>query len=832
MSSAGESSSPPPSASATGGSVVGILCPSSGVRRRLRVRVEGVVQGVGFRPHVYRLARELALDGFVLNDARGVLLEVEGANANLERFLERLVAQSPPLASVERVEPSEIVPTGEAGFQIAASLGAHGGTRGGEAVAELEAAAKLEAAVGREAAAKLEAAVELGAQALVSPDTATCADCLDELLDPEDRRYRYPFINCTNCGPRFTIACGVPYDRPLTTMAGFAMCERCQTEYEDPADRRFHAQPNACPACGPRARLVGANGVERAAGDAVRAAAASLADGQILAVKGIGGFHLACRADARQAVAALRARKHREDRPFALMAPNLAVAEELVWLNADSRKLLEDRARPIVLAPRRKHANVADAVAPRSPELGVMLPYTPLHHLLLADLGESLVMSSGNVADEPIAYTDEDAIARLAGIADVFLFHDRPIHMRTDDSVARVTSFGAPMLLRRSRGYVPASIDLPVAARRPLLACGAELKSTFCLAKGKRAWVGHHIGDLKNYETLRSFRDGVEHFQRLFAVAPEVIVHDLHPDYLSTGYAIDRANDAAHGSAPVLFGVQHHHAHLAACLAEHDELGPVVGAVFDGSGYGADGTVWGGELLVGGLRDFERVGHLRALRLPGGDMAVREPWRLACAWLLQAREGEEVPPLPHTLAGSVAPERWEAIARLARSELAPITTSAGRLFDAVAALCGVRASVTYEGQAAIELEATVDRAERGEYAIALESRDGVLELDPRAAVSAVLRERTAGVSIGTVAARFHTGLARATARACERLAGERGLDVVALTGGVFQNRVLLELTVAELKRAGLRTLVPQRLPPGDGGISYGQAAVAAAWLSS
>jgi hydrogenase maturation protein HypF len=482
-------------------------------------------------------------------------------------------------------------------------------------------------------------------------------------------------------------------------------------------------------------------------------------------------------------------------------------------------------------------------VAPHSPDLGGLLPYTPLHHLLLADFAGAmneaasgapefgatdatvaLVMTSGNVSDEPIAYADEDAITRLAGIADVFLSHDRPIHMRTDDSVARATSLGAPMLLRRSRGYVPAPIGLPVPAPRPVLACGAELKSTFCVVRGERAWVSHHIGDLKNYETLRSFGEGVEHFQRLFAVTPEVVVHDLHPDYLSTSYAIGREEVE-------LVAVQHHHAHLAACLAEHGEVGPAVGAVFDGSGYGTDRTVWGGELLVGGLRDFERVGHLRAVRLPGGDRAVSEPWRMACAWLTEVHDGEVAPPLPGPLADSVEPERWETIARLARSELAPITTSAGRLFDAVAALCGVRAIVTYEGQAAIELEAAVAYSERGEYTIALEHHGGVIELDPRAAMSAIVQERKAGVPIGTVAARFHIGLARATARACEQIAGERGLNVVALSGGVFQNRVLLELTIAELKRAGLRPLASARLPPGDGGISYGQAAVAATRLS-
>ncbi len=831
-------------------SSVGAVSENFGLR--LRVRVGGVVQGVGFRPHVYRLARELDLGGYVLNDERGVLLEVEGGSLAVERFLERLVAEEPPLARIERVSRETVPAMGATVFEILPSV--HAGA----------------------------------SEALVSPDIATCAECLVELDDPRDRRYRYPFINCTDCGPRFTITIDVPYDRPLTTMAGFVMCELCRAEYEDPGNRRFHAQPNACPLCGPRARLLWPDGAEclRAGGargpdgtsghlseDPLRAAAQALVDGLIVAVKGVGGYHLACLASSREAVRALRERKHREDRPFALMARNVAVAGELAHLNARARDALEDRARPIVIAPRRAGARVADAVAPHSSDLGVMLPYTPLHHLLLADvasaMGKSaggasgsvvsdvpvaLVMTSGNVSDEPIAYADEDAITRLAGIADVFLAHDRPIHMRTDDSVVRAMSVGAPMPTRRSRGHVPAPIGLPVPAPRPMLACGAELKSTFCVARGERAWVSHHIGDLKNYETLRSFREGVEHFQRLFAVTPEVVAHDLHPDYLSTGYALERE-----GLEPL--AVQHHHAHLAACLAEHGETGPAVGAVFDGSGYGDDGTVWGGELLVGGLRDFERVGHLRAVRLPGGDRAVSEPWRMACAWLAEAQGGEGPPPIPDSLAGSmsgespslpgalaanvgrrasphqdlsavtVTPERWETIARLARSELAPLTTSAGRLFDAIAGLCGLRTAVTYEGQAAIELEAAVDRFEWGEYAIALEDRDGMLELDPRAAVVTIVRERAEGVPVGVIAARFHIGLARATALACEQLAGARDLGLVALSGGVFQNRVLLELTIAELTRRGLRTLVPERLPPGDGGISYGQAAVAAARLS-
>jgi hydrogenase maturation protein HypF len=569
------------------------------------------------------------------------------------------------------------------------------------------------------------------------------------------------------------------------------MCARCRDEYEDPLDRRFHAQPNACPECGPSLRLG-----ELVGDDALVAACRALAGGAIVAVKGLGGFHLACRADDERAVAALRARKHREERPFALMT---AHPGRLVSLTDGDERALRGRERPIVIARRRPDAPVAPGVAPGCPDLGVMLPYTPLHHLLVAGAGGDLVMTSGNVSDEPIAYEDADALERLAGIADAFLLHDRPIHTRVDDSVVRAAG-SRRLMVRRSRGFVPDSIPLPVPAARPLLACGAELKSTFCLARGARAWVGPHVGDLKNYETLLSFSDGIAHFERLFAVTPEVVAHDLHPDYLSTRLALEREGVA-------LMGVQHHHAHLAACLAEHGLSGPAVGAIYDGSGYGPDGTVWGGELLVGDLRSFERVGHLWPVRLPGGDRAVREPWRMACAWLVECGLPSPMPADPRTA----------AITGMVRSGVnSPVTTSVGRLFDAVAALCGLRDQVTYEGQAAIELEAACDLSERGAYPMP--------GLDARETIAAVVADVRAGVDVGRIAMRFHRGLARATADAC----AATGIPLVVLSGGVFQNRVLLELTEADLVARGLRVLVPELLPPNDGGISYGQAAVAAA----
>jgi hydrogenase maturation protein HypF len=760
--------------------------------RRLRLRVGGIVQGVGFRPFVYRLAHDLGLGGWVLNDTRGVLIEVEGVSAAVVRFLERLAAEAPPLAAVERIEPKELSPRGAGDFRILASPG------GGEPAAP------------------------------VSADSATCEECLAELRDPGDRRYRYPFVNCTNCGPRFTIVEGVPYDRPSTTMAGFEMCAACREEYEDPLDRRFHAQPNACPVCGPRAKLLDAGGVEVALGaaaDPVAAAATALGGGRIVAVKGLGGYHLACRADEEGVVARLRARKHREDKPFAVMVAGIEGARKLAHLCPSEEELLASRERPIVLVPRRDGAAVAASVAPGFRELGLMLPYTPLHHLLLGDAAVPLVMTSGNVSDEPIAYRDADALERLAPIAELLLTHDRPVHIRTDDSVVRAVSIGGgrkTQQLRRSRGFVPVSLELPVEAPGPLLACGAELKNTFCLAKGRRAWVGHHIGDLENFETLRSFSEGIEHFQRLFAVEPALCAHDLHPEYLSTKYAFAR-------EGVELVGVQHHHAHLAACLAEHGEEGPALGAIYDGTGFGLDGTVWGGELLLGGLGDFERAGHLLRVPLPGGVAAIREPWRMACAWLSEAvGPGSEV---PAALAPEVEPRDWRNCEELIATRVgSPTTTSMGRLFDAIGALCGRPARVSYEGQAAIELEAMADPGEVGLYEMPLEwgKAGEPAVLDPRPTVRSVLAELSAGSEPALVSARFHNTVAIATAGACAEIAGAAGLGTVALSGGVFQNRRLLELTTAQLSSTGLRVLIPERLPPNDGGVSFGQAAAVAA----
>ncbi len=759
--------------------------------RRVRVRVTGIVQGVGFRPHVFRLAGELKLGGWVRNDERGVVLEAEGEADAVERFLVRLEGDAPPMAKVDGVGSEALDPTGEREFRIVES------NSGGESFA------------------------------LIAPDRATCEACLKELFDPADRRHGYPFINCTDCGPRFTIVRGVPYDRPLTTMAGFEMCGPCQAEYDDPRDRRFHAQPNACPVCGPQVSLVGAEPATGA--DALARAVVLLGGGAVLAVKGVGGYHLACHAGDDAAVRALRERKHREDRPLALMAPDLPSALALVELTHGERELLAGPERPIVVARRREGAGVADSVARRTRDLGVMLPYSPLHHLLLASVGAPLVMTSGNVSDEPIAFEDADARSRLEGIADAFLVHDRPIHIRTDDSVVRAldrTLSPGPLLIRRSRGWVPGALELPFEAPEAVLGCGAELKSTFCLAKGSRAFVSHHIGDLSNWETLSSYRDGIEHFEQIFVAKPAVVAHDEHPDYLSTRYALERE-----GVRTV--AVQHHHAHLAACLAEHGEKGTAVAAIFDGTGYGPDGTVWGGELLVGDIAGSERAGFLFPVRLPGGDAAAREPWRMACSWLVQAT-GSESPSVPPALRNEVEMRDWKLVCEMAVGGVAaPLTTSMGRLFDAAAALCGVRARVSYEGQAAAELEGLADPAERGGYELpVIAEGEGPVVLDARELVRGVAGDVEAGVPAPIVSARFHNSVARGTAGACLRECDRRGTDLVALSGGVFQNRLLLEATAALVVGGGARVVFPRKLPPNDGGVSYGQVAVTCARLQS
>jgi len=752
---------------------------------RTAVRVEGTVQGVGFRPFVYALATGLGLAGIVGNDGDGVFIEVEGAPGTVSEFLLRLERDAPPLARIERVHSGPVPATGAVSFTIAPS-GADGQRR-----------------------------------TLIAADTATCEDCLRELSDPADRRFGYAFINCTNCGPRFTIVRDVPYDRAMTTMAAFPMCDRCAAEYHDPADRRFHAQPTCCDDCGPRLALTSGSGAGLA-GDPIAGAAELLGQGGVLALKGLGGFHLAVDAADQRAAEALRARKHREDKPFAVLASDLAAARRLCEVSDAAAALLTSQARPIVLLPRRSAAAVATAVAPGGRRLGIMLPYTPLHHLLLRAVGRPIVLTSGNVSDEPIAYRDDDALTRLGGIADAFLTHDRAIHMRTDDSVARVFR-GRPMVQRRSRGYVPEPVTVRRAFPRQVLACGAELKNTFCLARGHHAFVSQHIGDLENAETLRSFTEGIEHFRRLFDLHPQVVAYDLHPEYLSTKYALDL-------DGIDLTGVQHHHAHIASCLADNDAEGPVIGVAFDGTGYGTDGTIWGGEFLVAELTGFRRGGHLAPVPMPGGQAAIRHPWRMAAAYLEAAYPGADAAAGRLEVARRNAGQ-WAAVVSLAaRGVNSPLTSSAGRLFDAVAAIVGLRDAINYEGQAAVELEQLAESAgslERGGYRAGIEPGPP-FRVRGTDLVRAVTDDLAAGTPRPVVASRFHHGLAAVIEEGCLLLRERHGLGTVALSGGVFQNQLLLGAALARLEARGFTVLVHSRVPCNDGGISLGQAVIAAA----
>ncbi len=630
---------------------------------RTLLRVTGTVQGVGFRPFVYRHTVALGLAGSVRNDRAGVLIDVEGEPERIAELTRVLTEEAPPLARIATVTWEHAVPRGE---------------RDGFSIVESDASGTPSVPV--------------------SVDTATCDDCLAEIDDPADRRYRYPFTNCTNCGPRYTIALGVPYDRPATTMHGFEMCPACRAEYDDPSDRRFHAQPNACPECGPRLTWRDPAGGALADGDdALIAAIDAIRRGAVVAVKGIGGYHLAVDATNTAAVRELRRRKARDDKPFAVMVPDLGVAGSVCALDGDAVAALESPRRPIVLAPRRVSSAIAiaDAVAPGLSDLGVFLPYSPLHHLLVAGVGRPLVMTSGNSSDEPIAHDDRDAATRLGPMVDGLLTHDREIHIRCDDSVERATGTRL-QLLRRSRGYVPEPMALPFPSQRIALAVGAELKSTIAITRGDDVVAGHHIGDLEHLATYQSFVQAVDHLPALYGVRPEVVAHDLHPEYLSTKFALDL-------DLPVV-AVQHHHAHVAACMVEHGRTEPVLGLAFDGLGYGADGTLWGGELLVADFDGFERVGHLRGVAMPGGVAAIREPWRMGAVWarLAGADPLEQFP--------DVDPATVHAVDDLAARGHGPVTSSMGRLFDAVAALLGCRTRVSYEAQAAIELEALAARS--------------------------------------------------------------------------------------------------------------------------
>jgi hydrogenase maturation protein HypF len=790
---------------------------------RKRIQIQGVVQGVGFRPFVYRIAQRFDIRGYILNSSGGVVIEAEADEGALREFIAALSAELPPLARIDELEVSGMEPAGDHRFTI------H------------------------------ESAPIPGRFALVPPDVATCEDCRLDFTTRGNRRYGYPFTNCTNCGPRYTIIRDVPYDRPKTTMVDFPMCPACRTEYEDPSNRRFHAEPNACPVCGPGLALLSneeiaaglpAEFATGAKGDAIlRRARELLAEGHILAIKGLGGFHLACDASNDHAVSLLRERKRRTGKAFAIMARDIATVERLCVVTSADRELLTSPRRPIVLLPRRPQSDsipISTHVAPGNARLGVMLPYTPLHHLLFEDSDscgagprvplstcsardprggasgfDALVMTSGNLSEEPIVSRNQDAWPRLKDLADHFLLHNREIQTRVDDSVVEsVESFeGREYPVRRSRGFVPEPVDLRMPVRE-ILACGGEMKNTLCLTKGHYAILSPHIGDLENLETMEFFRETFDHLKRFFHVSPVAVAHDLHPSYLSTRFALEES-----GLPPL--GVQHHHAHIASCMADNGLVDRVIGVAFDGTGYGTDGKIWGGEFLVCDFAGFERRGHLRYVPLPGGDNAVRQPWRSALAYL-DAAFGPDAASLALPLFAAVPRQQIAFVSQMISKRIQVIeTSSCGRLFDAVASILGLRQEVTYEGQAAMELEAVASDNSIDSTVYPFEfSGDNTFEIDLRGTIRALVGDFLRDRQPSVISPRFHRTLAAIIADSCARIRGSDGLHRVCLSGGTFQNLRLLDHCVAGLRESGFEVFIHHRVPPNDGGLSLGQAVIA------
>ena len=752
-----------------------------------RIHISGIVQGVGFRPFVYNLAARLDLKGWVRNTSAGVDIEVDGERDVLAAFVKALSDDAPKLAHID---------------ELTASFGPTNGFRSFDIIHS----------------ESIDSAFQP-----ISPDVAICDDCLRELFDPSDRRYRYPFINCTNCGPRFTIIKDIPYDRPKTTMAGFKLCPDCEREYADPSNRKFHAQPVACPVCGPHVWLEIHNEQSARYDNSIQKTRQLLAEGKIIAIKGLGGFHLACDATNAESVAELRQRKLRVDKPFALMMPDLATIEKQCFVSDAERELLQSIARPIVLLRRKLESNIVEEVAPAQEFVGVMLPYTPLHYLLLEkadDFPQALIMTSGNVSEEPIATDNDEARQRLTSLADAFLMHNRDIYIRCDDSVVRV--FEKQIYpIRRSRGYAPFPVKLPWEVP-PLLAAGSELKNTFCITNKNYAFLSHHIGDMENYETLKSFEQGVEHFERLFRVKPEAIAFDLHPNYLATRYALERAERE---NLPAI-GVQHHHAHIAACMAEHglDGSQPVIGVSFDGTGYGEDGAIWGGEFLIADYKSYQRPFHLQYFPLPGGDASIKKPARTALAllWSLGIEWDERLAPV----AQFNQEEQKLLHAQLEKKINTPMTSSIGRLFDAAASLAGVRQIVNYEGQAAIEFEALADPDEAGSYPFGLNQN----EVEVRSGIEALIKDVRAGIHISKISARFHNGLAETVRMTANQMNRATGIRSVALSGGVWQNFTLIGRTLSLLRTGGFTVYLHRQVPTNDGGLSLGQAVIAASRL--
>jgi len=743
-------------------------------RGGLHIEIRGTVQGVGYRPWVWQLAERTGIAGTVRNETGGVVIDAFGPAAALDRFITNIRGGAPPAARVRSVTCTPIPYAEAQAFTISDS------------------------------------ALSAERRVSIPADLATCPDCLRELFDPRDRRHRYPFINCTNCGPRYSIVTDAPYDRSQTSMSTFIMCDACRDEYDSPRDRRFHAQPNACPDCGPRLIAMTPQRAEVATDNVIGFAARSIRAGFTVAIKGLGGFHLACDARSSTAVKRLRDRKHREAKPLAIMVRDVAEAETLADLNDEERALLMSIERPIVLAKRR------DDAPGDVPLIGLFLPYTPLHHLLLHDFGGPLVMTSGNISEEPMVTTNAGAMDELRDVADVFVMHDRDIVTRVDDSVVRIIA-DAPVLLRRARGYVPHSIDTPGAFAKPILACGAHLKNTFCIANGSSAFVGPHIGDLESFETLRSYEAAIERMEAFIGVRPEVVAHDLHPDYFSTRYALGRDDVQT-------IGVQHHHAHVASVMAEHRLDGPVIGIAYDGTGYGTDGTAWGGEILIATYAEFDRFATFRPIALAGGDQAIREPWRVALALLDDTFDGE-APTGDIPLFRDIAPNAIATIRRAIAWQLnAPLARGVGRYFDALGSLILGIPNSRYEGDVAFQWNMAADPNERGRYPFVIHSGVAPWEIDPRPMVRAAVDDLIAWKSPATISARFHNTIAAATVEIA-RAALAYGDVPVVLSGGCFQNARLAESVIDGL-RPFARVFMNREVPPGDGGIALGQAFVA------
>ncbi|MFC2045816.1 carbamoyltransferase HypF [Chloroflexota bacterium] len=758
-----------------------------GVKKLARISVRGVVQGVGFRPFIYRLAREHNLKGWVRNTSSNVEIEVEGDEGNLNVFLKDLETRVPPMAHIESVEATFHHPAGYTNFEIHQSLS------------------------------------QEGKYQLVSPDIATCEDCRDDIFSPANRRFGYPFTNCTNCGPRFTIIEDIPYDRPKTTMHKFKMCPECQREYDNPLDRRFHAQPNACPICGPSLELVDGNGSPVECDDVIKMTGNLLRAGNIMAIRGLGGFHLACDATSEKAINLLRTRKKRPAKPLAVMVATMADVEKHCLVSPEEKKLLQSPECPIVLLKWNSNSSdISPAVAPNIKYLGVMLPYTPLHQLLLRETGLPLVMTSGNLSEEPIAKYNDEALKRLSGIADYFLLHNRDIYARYDDSVYMVED--EPQPIRRARGYAPYPIFLPFKSKQ-ILACGAEEKNTFCLTKDKHAFLSQHIGDMENEETLEHFENTIELYKKLFRVEPEIMAYDMHPEYLSTKYALEVGKEQGLSLVPV----QHHHAHVVSCMIEHHTEGPVIGVAFDGTGYGTDGTVWGGEFLLADCHRFDRVAHLECVPMGGGATAIKKPYRMALSYLYTLL-GEDFALKGLPLNKLNQTELDVAKQQLRRKINSPLTSSAGRLFDAVAAITGVKQEIEYEAQAAIELEMiapdNTNESEWKSYPFLIDDSQGTRVIRLKELLSAIIEDVRSQVPVPAISLKFHRTIAEIIAETCRVIAEETNAREVVLSGGVFQNRLLFKLAIASLRRANLKVLTHHLVPCNDGGISLGQAVIA------